>query len=81
MEKFEFNGPLSSWPDWFDDLVEKNKAWITTDTDPAYENDDDWQEYWIYIAYLWTPDGISIAYEGDTIINHGDYCTLDEEDL
>lgn len=26
------------------------------------------------VAYLWTPDGISIAYEGDTIVNHGAYC-------
>ena len=24
--------------------------------------------------FEWTPDGISNAYEGDTIVNHGAYC-------
>lgn len=74
MEKFKLSGYMSSWPDWFDDLVKENKVWITTDTDPAYENDDDWRLYEICIAYLWTLDGISIAYEGDTIVNHGTHC-------
>lgn len=74
MEKFEFSSYIPSWPDWFDDLAWEAKARITIGTDPSFENDDDWQEHWVYVAYLWTPDGIDIAYEGDTIVNHGAYC-------
>lgn len=81
MDKFKFSDDMSSWPDWFDDLFEKGKVRIITDTDPAHEDDDNWRLYWIYIAYLWTPDEIVVAYEGDTIVNHGTYCGLEQNGL
>ncbi len=81
MEKFKFSGYIPSWPDWFEDLVEKDKVLVTTDTDPTYENDDNWQEYWVNVAYLWTPDKIVLVYEGDTIVNYGAYCEPEQNDL
>ena len=78
MEKFKFSGHASSWPGWFDNLAQEAKARITIGTDPSFENDDDCQEHWGYVAYLWTLDGIDIAYEGDTILNHGTYCRLEK---
>lgn len=82
MEKFKFNGYYtSSWPDWFVDLIGKDKARVTSDIDLSFENGDDWKNNLIYIAFLWTPDGISNAYEGDTIVNHGGYCEPEQNDL
>lgn len=81
MEKFEFSGHASSWPDWFDDLADKGKIRLAIDVDPADENDDDSRAYRTYIAYLWTPGKIIVAYEGDTIVNHGAYCELEQNGL
>lgn len=75
MEKFKFSGYAPSWPGWFADLAEKGKVRIN----PA--NDDGWRAYRCYIAYLWTPGKIIVAYEGDTIVNHGAYCELEQNGL
>lgn len=74
MEKFEFTGYRPNQPNWFKRLDKAGRVWVNIEPDPLYENDDYWYTYTIAVAYLWTPDGIAIAYEGDTIVNHGAYC-------
>ena len=81
MDKFKFSDDMSSWPDWFDDLAQEAKARINIDVKQVCDNGDDWREYRTYVAYLWTPDGIDIVYEGDTIVNHGAYCELEQNGL
>ena len=78
MEKFKFSDYVPSWPDWFDDLAKKGKVRITVDVKQVCDYEDEWREYRTYVAILWIPDGISIAYEGDTIVNHGTYCGLEQ---
>ena len=74
MDKFKFSGHASSWPDWFGALAEKGKVKINIDVRQVCDNKDGLQEYRTYIAILWMPDKIVVAYEGDTIVNHGSYC-------
>lgn len=74
MEKFELTTYQPEQPNWFKRLDKAGRVWVNIEPDPLYENDDYWYTYTIAVAYLWTPDGISIAYEGDTIVNHGTYC-------
>ena len=81
MDKFEFSGYIPSWPDWFIDLVKKDKALVTRDPDPTCENDDDWLEYWTDVVYLWTPIKVVVAYQGETLVNHGTYCEPEQDDL
>lgn len=81
MEKFEFSGHASSWPDWFDDFADKGKVRINIDVKQVCDDEDDWREYRTYVAILWMPDKIVVAYEGDTIVNHGAYCELEQNGL
>lgn len=81
MEKFKFSGHASSWPDWFDDFADKGKVRINIDVKQACDDEDDWREYRTYVAILWMPDKIVVAYEGDTIVNHGAYCELEQNGL
>lgn len=75
MEKFELTVYQPKQPNWFKRLAKAGRVFVNTEPDPLYENDDYWYTYRMVVAYLWTPDGISIAYEGDTIVNHGTYCS------
>ncbi len=84
MERFEFSDYGATWPEWFVDMIKNNKARVAMDYDPAYDDDDDyWQEDLRYFCFacLWTPDGIAIAYEGNTIVNHGTYCEPEQTGL
>lgn len=81
MEKFEFTGYRPNQPNWFKRLDKAGRVWVNIEPDPLYENDDYWYTYTIAVAYLWTPDGISIAYEGDTIVNRYGYCELEQNGL
>ena len=74
MERFKFSGHASSWPGWFNTLAEKGKVRINIDVKQVCDNEDDWREYRTYMAFMWMPDRIVVAYEGDTIVNHGTYC-------
>lgn len=78
MDKFKFIFYSPSWPDWFNDLIEQEKVQVTIGTDPAHEDDDNWQDYDINVAYLWTPNKVIVAYEGDTIVNRDGYCELEK---
>lgn len=81
MDKFKFSGNASSWPGWFGALAEKGKVKINIDVSQVCDDKDDWREYRTYIAILWMPDKIVVAYEGNTIVNHGSYCGLEQNDL
>jgi hypothetical protein len=74
MESFELTSYQFKQPNWFKRLVKAGRVLVNVEPDPMYENDDYWYLYTMTVAYLWTPDGISIAYEGDTIVNHYGYC-------
>lgn len=43
MEKFEFSGHASSWPDWFDDFADKGKVRINIDVKQVCDDEDDWR--------------------------------------
>ena len=79
MEKFKFSGHASSWPGWFNDLADKGKVRITVNFEPIGNDEDDWREYWT--SYLWMPDRIVVAYEGDTIVNRGTYCEPEQNGM
>ena len=81
MDKFKFDSYQPDQPEWFKRLVKSGKVFLNTELDPSYEYEDDWYFYTIDVAYLWTPEGIAIAYEGDTIVNHGTYCEPEQDDL
>lgn len=74
MEKFELTSYQPKQPNWFKRLVKARRVFVNIEPNPLYENDDYWYTYTIAVAYLWTPDGLSIAFEGDTIVNYGSYC-------
>ena len=51
MERFKFSDYGVAWPEWFVDLIEKDKVQATSDVDLSFENGDDWKNNLIYIAF------------------------------
>lgn len=70
MEKFKLE-PNTEQPEWFREYLNQRprpNAIFRVVADPPGQQ----------VAYLWTPSGIQIATQGDTIINRYEYCSVDK---
>ncbi len=79
MDSFIFSWDESNWPLWFYQYIKEEKVVISSKPDDTIYDEDDWEFWQDYTAYLWTPNKIVSVEEAERIVNQGTYCTSEKE--